>query len=125
TPGGTRARFVHALVRDTLYEGIALSRLRAIHRDVAEAIAAASSADPDLVAFHFHRASDVRAVEWLLKAGERARRSWAWLTAADRFEAALPLLAPEQIGERARLLYMVAVLRRNARPWSVIDLLDQ
>ena len=29
---------------------------------------------------------DARAAEWLVKAGERAQRAYAWLTAADRYE---------------------------------------
>jgi hypothetical protein len=53
-------------------------------------------------------------VEWLLKAGERAQAAYAWLTAAERYEAALALM-PEsgpEAGERGWLLYRISRMRR-------------
>ena len=43
-------------------------------------------------AYHFQVASDPRAGEWLLAAGERAQRAYAWLTAAERLSATRWLL---------------------------------
>lgn len=84
-------RFGHALIRETLYEAIPAIRRRQIHRQVGASLAASPHPDPDAVAYHFQRAGDARAAEWLVKAGERAHGANAWLTAADRYEAALAL----------------------------------
>ncbi|HEY7908428.1 MAG TPA: AAA family ATPase, partial [Thermomicrobiales bacterium] len=89
---GTAIRFAHALIREALYEGTPLSRRRTWHRQVAEAMAATPTPDPDAVAYHFERANDVRAAPWLIAAGERAERTFAWVTAAALFEAALALM---------------------------------
>ena len=71
------------------------------------------------------QAGDERAATWLIAAGERAERAGAWMTAAERFEAALPLLAARGAGagERGWLLYRVAILRRlGDAPRSVVAL---
>ena len=51
-----------------------------------------------------------------MRAGERAQRAYALLTAAERFEAALTLLEGQggDPRERAALLYEAGILRR---PW--------
>ena len=54
---------------------------------------AAPSPDPDAVAYHFQQAGDARAWEWLVQAADRAQRAYAWLTAAERLQAATDLLA--------------------------------
>lgn len=89
---GIRVRFVHALTREALYEGILPPRRRVWHRRIAEILMANPGADPDAVAFHLQEAGDPRAWEWLVKAGDRAQRSYAWLTAAERLQAAIALL---------------------------------
>jgi DNA-binding CsgD family transcriptional regulator len=122
---GGHARFVHALIRESLHEGLPPHQRRALHRETGEALMRSLHPDPDAVAYHFRQAGDARAVEWLTKAGERAHRSWAWLTAAERYEAALPLLEGSNPGERARLLYLIAVLRQFVSPQSGIPLLEE
>jgi DNA-binding CsgD family transcriptional regulator len=117
---GRGVRFVHALIREALYEGISAIRRRRLHLRAAETLADRADADPDAIAYHFQRAGDERAVTWLVRAGERAQRANAWLTAADRFETALGLLEARGAGasERGWLRYRLAVLRRfdNAAP---------
>lgn len=85
TAGGLRLRFTHALVREALYEGLVLPRRRAHHRRIGEALADFPKPDPDAIAHHFQQASDKRAREWLIRAGERAQRSYAWSAAVERF----------------------------------------
>ncbi|HET8629990.1 MAG TPA: AAA family ATPase [Thermomicrobiales bacterium] len=118
TPDGRGARFVHALVREALYAGLPTHRRRALHGRAAEALLAQPAPDPDAVAYHLQRAGDPRAADWLLRAGGRALHAYAWLTAADRFEAALPWLeqAGAPAGERAWVLYALARLRVYAQP---------
>lgn len=92
TPDGSGIRFAHALTRQTLYEHLLVARRRQIHRAVADALLAMSEPDMDAVAHHLKEAGDPRAVHWLTRAGLRAQRACAWLTAADRYRAALALL---------------------------------
>ncbi len=92
---GDSVGFAHALVREVLYEGILPPRRRVWHRRVAEVTAELPAPDPDAVAYHFTQAGDERAVDWLVRAGDRAFRSYAWLTARDRFVAAVALLEGE------------------------------
>ncbi len=124
--GGTDVRFVHALIREALYEGLLPPRRRGWHRRAAEALMASPSPDPDAVASHLQQAGDPRAAEWLIRAGERAQRSYALLTAAERFEASLTLLEGQGADprERARLLYRLARMRRYADPRGAIGYLD-
>ena len=58
TPDGTRARFVHALIREALYEGLRPSRRRVWHRRAGEALLPLPSPDPDAVAYHLCQAGD-------------------------------------------------------------------
>lgn len=115
---GARVRFVHALIREALYDGIASPRRRAWHRRVATTLATAVDADPDAVAYHFQEAGDHQAVEWLIQAGDRAQRAYAWLTASERFGAAAAMLAnvPGSERQRAWLFYRFARLQRFSRP---------
>jgi DNA-binding CsgD family transcriptional regulator len=118
TPDGAGIRFSHALIREAIYEGEMATRRRRLHRAVAEVLAAQPRPDPDAVAYHFQQARDDRAAEWLMRAGERAQRAYAWLTAAQRFEAALTLLEAEAPGESTAgwLHYRLARLRRFSDP---------
>jgi DNA-binding CsgD family transcriptional regulator len=124
--GDADIRFAHALVREALYEALLPSRRRLWHRRAAEALTAQARPDPDAVAGHLQRAGDPRAAEWLVRAGERARRAYALLTAAERFEAALTLLEGQggAARERAMVLYRLARMRRYADPRGAIAYLD-
>jgi DNA-binding CsgD family transcriptional regulator len=126
TPDGAGVRFAHALIREALYEGLGGLRRPGWHRRAAEALAGGPDPDPDAVAYHFQRARDPRAAAWLMRAGERAVRAYAWLTAAERFEAALALLeaAESAAVERAWLHFHLAKLRRYADPRDGIARLD-
>ena len=94
---------------------VTIGHRRILHRRVGEALAAVPNADPDAVAFHFRQAGDARAAEWLIEAGERAQEACAWLTAADRFEAA-SFLADAETEEQGWLLVRIARLRRLTDP---------
>ena len=54
----------------------------------ADALIATPDPDPDAVANQLLRAGDVRAAEWLVKSGYRARFAFSWRTAVERFEIA-------------------------------------
>jgi DNA-binding CsgD family transcriptional regulator len=120
-------RFAHALIREVVYEGLLPPRRRVWHRRVAEALLAEPRPDPDAVAFHFRQARDARAREWLILAGERAQRAQAWLTAAERYDAALALFEGDDTAthEQARLLVVLAQLRRYTDPEQGIASLER
>jgi len=120
TPDRTSLRFVHALIRETLYDGTPLLTRHAWHRRAGDVLAAQVSPEPDAVANHFARGADERAVAWLIRAGERAYRAYAFLTAAERFGAALRAMNDSgnaDIRERGWLLYRLSVVGRFSDPW--------
>jgi ATP/maltotriose-dependent transcriptional regulator MalT len=126
TPDGSGVRFVHALIREALYAGVLAPQRRLLHRRIGEALAARADPDPDAVAYHYLQAGDDRAVVWLIRAGERAQRAYAWVTAVERFEAALALLAAHPPGESTAgwLHYRLARMRRLSDPAGGIAHLD-
>lgn len=83
--------FTHALVRETIHDGILLPRRREYHQLVAEALVKNPSVDPDSAAQHFEGAADGRAVDWYVRAAERALNLWAIESAADRLQRARDL----------------------------------
>ncbi|MGI8477554.1 MAG: hypothetical protein ACR2OO_14465, partial [Thermomicrobiales bacterium] len=111
---GLSVRFVHALIREVLYESVSPPRRRTWHRLAGEAVAARPHPDPDAVAYHFQQAGDPRAPEWLTRAGERAQRAYAWATAIERFAAGLALLDAQNADrkQRAWLLLRLGLLLR-------------
>lgn len=124
---GTRVRFVHALTREALYEGVLPPRRRLWHRQVGETLVAGANPDPDAVAYHLQQAGDPRAAAWLIRAGERAQRAYAWRTACERFANAANLLAGV-VGEertRARILCSMARLLRFANPAEGLPAVDE
>ena len=124
---GSSCTFTHALVREAVYDDIAPTRRRRWHRRTAETLLSLPAPDPDSVAYHFQRAGDVRATDWLIQAGERAQRAHAWFIAADRFEAAVTMLEamPERDRERGWLLYRISQLRRHLSEQQNIAYLDE
>jgi tetratricopeptide (TPR) repeat protein len=95
-----RARFVHALVRDTLYEELSPPDRRRQHRIVAEAIEALAGTDLDghapELAWHFARAlpdgDAKRAIDYAVRAAESARAHFAYEEAAAQYAAAAAML---------------------------------
>ncbi len=126
-PDGLHVRFAHALVREAVYAGISPARRRLVHRRIGELLAAQPHPDPDAVAMHFQRAADGRAVPWLVRAGERAQLAYAWLTAIERYEAALALLegGDGDLGKRGWLRYRIARLRRVGTSRQGVEYLDE
>ena len=110
--------FTHALVRETLYEGLSGPRRQRLHARAARAIEAAAAPDPEArtaaLAVHLRLAGaagdPAKGVEYSLRAGEHARRHFAWDEAAVHWDGALALM--EQAGAdpagRARLCVALA-----------------
>jgi DNA-binding CsgD family transcriptional regulator len=124
----TRAsvRFTHALIREALYQAIVLVRRIGWHRRVAEALIASPDPDADSIAYHLQQAHDPRTADWLVRAGDRARRAYAWATARERYEAALALMDDGQMSrEQGWLYWRLANLLVSSDMQRAFTLLDE
>ena len=115
--------FSHALIRETLYEGMSVPRRARIHKRVGEAIEAAQGRRqgrylPEL-AYHFTRAvadeeDAEEAITYALRAAEQATTMLAHEEAAEHYARALDVLArfqPEATARRCELLVAVGEAR--------------
>ncbi|CAN5675162.1 hypothetical protein BH23CHL2_BH23CHL2_20900 [soil metagenome] len=120
-------RFTHALVREALYFELDLPERRLLHRNVGEALAAQSWPEPEAVAHHFREARHEQAPEWLMAAGERAQKLYAWRMAAELFESILSFLGvdPSYAEIRGWLLYRIGLLLTYADPDRGIEHLGE
>ena len=96
--------FKHALLRDVTYETVLLKLRRVYHRQVASWLETAAGERLGeylgLIAGHYEMAGDLdKAVEYLLRAGDRARLDYAHQEAIDYYQRALAFLKEQ--GEHA------------------------
>ncbi len=119
----TRYRFGHALVRATLYESLTAPRKIALHRKVAEAIEVVHEGAPDdhlpALAHHWARASapaadTARAVDYAIRAGDRALTQLAHDEALAYNHQALELLVSQDDPRRLELLISLGDAERRA-----------
>ena len=112
--------FSHALIRETLYEGMSAARRARIHRRVGEALEAGAGSDRNLVALahHFTRAAgaeDVdKAITYACRAGEWATRMLAHEEAGEQYTHALEVLdrfQPDALARRCELLLLIGEAR--------------
>jgi DNA-binding SARP family transcriptional activator/class 3 adenylate cyclase len=121
-----RHRFAHALVRGTLYGELSAARRVTLHRKVALAIEAVHPGSDDrlpALAYHWARAAAPtedtdRAVDYAIRAGDRALALLAHDDAAGYYTSALELLdavgAKEQDPRRVQLLISRGEAERRA-----------
>lgn len=95
-----RARFIfkHALIHDAAYQSLLRRTRQQYHRDVArllkERFQETVTANPELLAHHYTEAGDLEeAVQYWLKAGQKARDKSANLEALGHFEKGLDVLS--------------------------------
>jgi DNA-binding NarL/FixJ family response regulator len=121
-PGGYY--FGHALIRETLYDGLSLPRRRLLHLRAAEAIeqhwATGRAGLPGAVVLHYREAGPAaggRALQHTIQAAETAASMSAWDEAAAQWTAALDLVDQAGLEQRGRLLIQLgeALLRTGAR----------
>jgi DNA-binding SARP family transcriptional activator len=127
-----RYRFAHALVRETIYEDISRARRARLHARVVDALVATRGPEPGPaaeMAYHCWQAAPVigavRALPYLLRAGEQAVAQLAYEAADEQFERALelaaqlpasPQAAEQEIHIAARLGTVRLVVRGFADP---------
>ena len=122
-PDRSGIQFRHALVRETLYADANVLWLRKVHTRIAELMELQPAPDPDAVVHHFVLADDDRAFDWLIRAGERAQRAYAWTTAQDRYEMALRVVGADGTRAHARawLHYRIGVNQRASDPAGCLE----
>jgi hypothetical protein len=108
-----RYSFSHALIRETLYEGMSSARRTRIHRRVGVALEQLGDDDRHIgaLALHFTRAAEPedaeRAIRYALQAGARATAMLANEEAAEHYGRALEVLersAPDALRRRCDLM---------------------
>jgi DNA-binding SARP family transcriptional activator len=107
-----RFRFMHALINQTLYEGLGQTRRARMHHRVAEALEELYGSDPGgrvgELALHWRLASTAgdqrKAAHYASRAGQHALDILAPGEAVKLFTDALDLLGPIDDGERCRAL---------------------
>lgn len=118
-----RFSFTHALINDTLYEGLMATRRARVHRQVAEALEDLCGEDPGEraaeLATHWSRAviatDRAKAVGYARQAGEQALAQLAPDEALRWFHHALELLGPDATSEtRCELLTGVGRAQKHA-----------
>ncbi|MGH8973952.1 MAG: ATP-binding protein, partial [Acidimicrobiia bacterium] len=132
-----RSRFAHALVRATLYDEVPAVRRVGLHRRVAEAIETVHGGRLDdhlpALAHHWARAAapaaeTERAVDYAVRAGDRAQAQLAHDEAVSYYRQALDLLDQGGGADDARRLELLISLgvaqRRAADPAHRGTLLD-
>jgi DNA-binding SARP family transcriptional activator/tetratricopeptide (TPR) repeat protein len=130
-----RYSFAHALIRETLYEGMSSARRARLHRRVGVALEESDPALPEsqigALALHFTRAADPedaeRAIRYGLRAGEQATAMLANEEAAAHYSRALEVLDrsdSEALRRRCDLLLELgeAQVRSGERPlaWATL-----
>jgi tetratricopeptide (TPR) repeat protein len=122
--------FQHVLTQETVYQSLLPQRRAALHEEVARAIEALSGAGPDeyaeQLAYHYERSpDDEKAVTYLLKAGEKARRAYLNEEATGCFRRALARLeATNAVGRQVQAPLPVAA-RLGENLGDVLEVMDR
>jgi len=123
-----RYRFVHALVRELLYDGLGSSAKVELHRRAAEGLESLYADDPEPhlaeLAHHFLLAAPggdlERAIDYTARAGDRAMALLAFEEAVRHYRRALDALerreSPDPAARRDLLLELGAALRKAGDP---------
>lgn len=107
-------RFRHTLIRRALYDSLSQARRMHLHRLTAEAIEGMNKDDPEALdsrtedlAFHYSRSDQPhRALDYLIRAGNKAKALYAYEVAVDYYERALELL-DDMPSSRAKMRFEI------------------
>lgn len=116
-PEAGRIRFAHALVRDTLYDGLSRLRRSRLHARAAQAIERRNPADVSALAYHFSQSGSDPAVasHYCRLAAEQAERRFAYHEAARLWEQAISCLDQASGADpRDRLQLVLGLVRALA-----------
>jgi eukaryotic-like serine/threonine-protein kinase len=124
---GEHYSFVHELVREALYEDLPAARRLDLHRRIGEVLEELSGADLDRhlseIAHHLALASPLgdvpKAVDYLVRAGDRASAMLAYEEAAADYQRALALLGQDEKDTTERRCRLM--LRLGDSQWRAGD----
>ncbi|WP_433468241.1 BTAD domain-containing putative transcriptional regulator [Spirillospora sp. CA-128828] len=127
-PAPGRMRFAHALVRDTLYDGVSRARRTRLHGRVAAALERHAPDEAAAIAHHYLEAGTdpARAVRYARRAAAAAEARYAHAAAADLWVRTVETLraqGPE--ATRDRLEAEAAAIRSTALAGQVVDARDR
>ena len=116
-----RFRFAHALINQTLYEGLGATRRARMHQRVAQALESLYGADPDHhlaeLALHWRLAAvsvdRAKAADYSLKAGRQALQKLAPAEAVKLFTDAVDLSGDVDSAERCETLIGLGTAQRQ------------
>jgi DNA-binding SARP family transcriptional activator len=113
--------FKHVLTQETIYGSLLLRQRAVLHQQVAEAVEALYREELDAyteqLSYHYDRSeADEKAIEYLLKAGEKSRRAYLNEGAIDYFRRALMRLERTGLGE-ARKAWRLEALEKLGRTY--------
>jgi class 3 adenylate cyclase len=116
-----RFRFAHALINQTLYEGLGATRRARMHQRVAQVLEALYGANPgghlSELALHWRLApvsvNKAKAADYALKAGQRALENLAPAEAMKLFEDAVELIDDADSRERCEALIGLGEAQRQ------------
>jgi len=119
-------RFAHPLARESLVKTLAGSRRIELHRQIGEHLSQAAAPEIEEVAHHLFWGRHPQALDWLLRAAERAQQRGDWSTAALRLEEASSLARVIDGHAQAAgwMIYRAAVLLRFTDLSRAINLLE-
>ncbi len=113
-----RYSFSHALIRETLYEGMSAARRASTHRRVGEALERSRRESLPSLALHFTRAAGPqdaeKAITYATRAGDQATAMLAHEEAAEHYTRALEVVdrfESESVERRSDLLALVGEAR--------------
>jgi DNA-binding SARP family transcriptional activator/tetratricopeptide (TPR) repeat protein len=113
-----RYSFSHALIRETLYEGMSAARRASMHRRVGQALERSRRESLPSLALHFTRAAGSqdaeKAITYARRAGDQASAMLAHEEAAEHYTRALEVVErfePEALERRCDLLLAVGEAR--------------
>jgi len=117
TPPSVRYVFKHALVQDAAYESLLKSKRRELHGLIAKALedefAESVETEPELLAHHYTEAAITEpALDYWLRAGQRAAERCAYVEASTHLQRGLALLETLPEGEpriRKEIRFRVAL----------------
>jgi tetratricopeptide (TPR) repeat protein len=121
-PTGEIYAFTDNQVRDVLYEGVSTVRRRRLHLQIGQILEKLHAENleehADKLAYHFMEGrNNTKALEYFLKAGDRAMKMYANEEASSYFESALNLL--NRTGGDVREKARVAEALGNLKNWNM------
>ncbi len=107
--------FKHALTQEVAYNSLLVQRRKELHHLIGVAIEELYTdrlaEQYEVLAYHFSKAKErTKALEYFLKAGDKAAQAYANREALALYEQALGLLAAEDLQQRAEVLKKLATI---------------